>query len=494
MIRRYREILSTILNANEYITLNKLADLCDVSVRTIQLDIKEINNQLKEYNLKIDSAAKKGYYLTEKSKKILLENDIIRSIWDIEYITETPADPFERQMYILLNLIANENIEVEELANVVYVSTSTLNNDISKLRNWLKENFKGNFINYSFSKGIKLKCGEKEKRNIISWIMGKKINISTITKYWSYLFKEQDIDKSVFEITHIIDSEVRKFGYNMSGYSLGLFCVEVLTSVRRFQQGCNVGLDDRFNEELMPIIVDLKGKIKDYFNVALPNEECLNIQSHFKSKQFIEETAIELIRTKESVEIIDEFFARVNKNLNLDLASCKELKENLELYIPPMINRLRFNHCIGNPIQDNIIEFYSLEFKIAKEMADIIEEKLDLKVNCIELSYITMNLVATNELWNKKLNCIIICDFDVSIISFIKNKVLKFVEDRVTLYKCYTYQDFILKSKDELKDIDFIITTSTIADKTDIPFVQIDTSIDYDQVIKLHKYLDNIKK
>jgi len=137
LIRRYREILSTILNANEYITLNKLADLCDVSVRTIQLDIKEINSQLKEYDLKIDSAAKKGYYLTDKSKKILLENDIIRSIWDIEYITETPADPFERQMYILLNLIANENIEMEKLANMVYVSTSTLHNDISKLRNWL---------------------------------------------------------------------------------------------------------------------------------------------------------------------------------------------------------------------------------------------------------------------------------------------------------------------------------------------------------------------
>ncbi|WP_315108941.1 HTH domain-containing protein [Clostridium intestinale] len=494
MIRRYREILSTILNANEYITLNKLADLLSVSIRTIQLDIKEINNQLKEYDLKIDSAAKKGYYLTEKSKKILLENDIIRSIWDIEYITETPADPFERQMYILLNLIANENIEMEKLANMVYVSTSTLHNDISKLRNWLKENLKGNFINYSFSKGIKLKCGEKEKRNIISWIIGKKINISTITKYWSYLFKDRNIDKSVFEVTHIIDSEIRKFGYNMSGYSIGLFCVEVLTGVRRFQQGYRIEAENSSNEELMPVIIGLKEKIKEHFDVMLTEEECLNIQSNFKSKQFTEETEIKLLKTEESVYIIDEFFSRVDKNLNLDISSCRELKENLELYIPPMVNRLRFNHCIANPIQDSVTDFYSLEFKIAKEMADIIEEKLGLKVNCIELSYITMNLVATNDLWSKKLNCIIICDFDVSIISFFKHKVLKFVEDRVRLDKCYTYQEFIAKPKEELENIDFIITTSTIADKTDIPFVQIDTNIDYEQVIKIHKYLDTIKK
>lgn len=494
MIRRYREILSTILNANEYITLNKLADLCDVSVRTIQLDIKEINNQLKEYNLKIDSASKKGYYLTEQSKKVLLENDIIRSIWDIEYITETPADPFERQMYILLNLIANENIELEKLANMVYVSTSTLHNDISKLRNWLKENFKSNMINYSFSKGVKLKCSEKEKRNIISWIVGKKINASTITKYWSYLFKDRDIIDKVFKISDVFNAELKKAGYILSGYSLELFCVEILVGILRFQQGYILKDDDSNKEELMPVMMVVQEKMQDYFNVTLPNEECLNIQRYFKSKQFIEGTEIELLKTQESVNVIDEFLATVDKNLNLDLTSCRELKESLELYIPPMINRLRFNHCIGNPILDSITEIYHSEFELSKELANIIEEKLGLRVTPVELSYITINLAATKEFWGRKLNCIIICDFDGSVINFIKNKVLKFVEDRVTLYKCYTYQEFIFKSKEELKDIDFIITTSTIADKTDIPFVQIDTSIDYEQVFKLHKYLDNIRR
>nr|WP_017810601.1 HTH domain-containing protein [Clostridium saccharoperbutylacetonicum] len=43
MTRRRRDIL----NAEEYITGNELARICNVSIRTIRSDIKEINAQLK---------------------------------------------------------------------------------------------------------------------------------------------------------------------------------------------------------------------------------------------------------------------------------------------------------------------------------------------------------------------------------------------------------------------------------------------------------------
>lgn len=60
LIRRHREILSTILNTDGFITGSELAKICSVSVRTIRLDIKEINNLLKEYSIKIYSEIKKG--------------------------------------------------------------------------------------------------------------------------------------------------------------------------------------------------------------------------------------------------------------------------------------------------------------------------------------------------------------------------------------------------------------------------------------------------
>jgi lichenan operon transcriptional antiterminator len=58
------------LNTDGFINESELASVCSVSVRTIQLDIKEINKLLKEYNAQINSE------VTEKSKEILRENNI----------------------------------------------------------------------------------------------------------------------------------------------------------------------------------------------------------------------------------------------------------------------------------------------------------------------------------------------------------------------------------------------------------------------------------
>ena len=130
MNRRYREILSTILNTDECITGNELTRLCNISIRTIRQDIKEINVLLKEYNMEIDSSVKKGYFLNKENKEILKKQNIIRKVFDYEYIIETPNLPIDRQIYILLKLTTKNYISVEELAESLYVSVPTINNDI----------------------------------------------------------------------------------------------------------------------------------------------------------------------------------------------------------------------------------------------------------------------------------------------------------------------------------------------------------------------------
>lgn len=48
--RRYREILSIVLNTDGCITGNELSKSCVVGLRTIREDIKEINIFLKKYD------------------------------------------------------------------------------------------------------------------------------------------------------------------------------------------------------------------------------------------------------------------------------------------------------------------------------------------------------------------------------------------------------------------------------------------------------------
>lgn len=492
MIRRHREILSIIFNTDGFITGSELAKRCDVSVRTIQSDIKVINNLLKEYRTKINSVIKKGYCLDDESRKILKKNDIIRSVLDNEYISESPTSPFERQMYIISKLTIKDYISVDELEDNLYVSISTINKDIISVKGWLKENLNIE-INYTLSKGIYLNVTEREKRNIISWILSYKLNASTLAKQWNYLFEEKEIYAEASKLYFIVDEITKSYGYFLSGHSSQLLCIEIIVAIRRTKLGFYIEETIEANEGLKPVIIDLKENIHTFLNVNLSNFEWLNIQQFFLSKQFITGTDIKNIETKESKKIVNKFIKKLENKYNIELTTCPTFNNSLVIYIAPMLNRLKLKHCVGNKIISDIENIHPFEYQMALEVSDLVKCNLDLNITITELSYITLYLVTINKLWSTKLNAIIVCDYDQSVISYIKERVENYFGNKIKILGCLTYQHFIFSTKDNFKNIDFIITTSTLADKTDTPFIQLDPIIEQSDLINLGEYIDNLK-
>jgi lichenan operon transcriptional antiterminator len=493
LIRRYREILNIILNTDGYVTGKELVKLCNVSIRTIRIDVKKINELLEEYNIKINSSVKKGYYLTDNNKELLKENDIIKSVWDNEYIAQVPNTPIERQMYILLKLTMKEYIPVEEFVDKLYISTSTINNDINSIKKWLKENLDLT-LNYSLNKGIKLNCSERDKRNIIGWIIAKKSNASSVMKNCYYLFNHKEIVKFTDKLFPIMNAETKQCGYILSGHSSQFLCNQIFIAIERNKLGFNLeeDNDNEIYDEILPVIIAIKEKIRTQLEVTLPEIEWLNLQQYFKSRQFIYGTNLKNIETKESIYIINAFFENIFKKFNINLAVYPKVKDNLLLYVAPMINRIKLKHCIVNSIDENIIQTYPSENKMAIEMLNVVKKELDLKVKLIEIAYITMQLVSTKEVWNKKLKTIIVSDFDQSIISFIKNKIFIYLSEKILFCGFYTYQQFTFGLVDNLDEVDFIITTATLAGRTKIPFAIISPTMEQKDFINLYEHLEEL--
>lgn len=159
-----------------------------------------------------------------------------------------------------------------------------------------------------------------------------------------------------------------------------------------------------------------------------------------------------------------------------------------------MINRLRFRYCIDNSIDENIVQSYPLEFQMATEMLNVIKEDLNLNVNLLELAYITIHLVSTNEIWSKKINAIMVCDYDESIIIYIKNKIFKHFSEKIKFCGFYTYRDFVFEKAENLEKIDLIITTATLANKTNIPLINISPTIEQEDIVNLYEDLEELSK
>lgn len=490
--RRHRDILSIILNTDECITGNELAKLCNVSIRTIRQDIKEINALLKEYSIEIDSSVKKGYFLNKENKETMKKYNIIRKVLDYEYINEIPDLPVDRQMYILLKLTIRKYISVDELAEALYVSVATINNDIIVINKWLKKKLKVG-IRYSLNKGVTLKANENEKRNIISWVLSIKTNVSTISKYWNYLFEEKDVIERARDLFHIVSAKTKKFNYYLSGHSSQLLCYEILVAVKRYQLGFYLNDSEEMDNYLMPVIEKIRYKLEKELNVNLPKLEWLNLQRTFKSKQFLCETNITEIKTDEVTYIVDNFLKVLQDKFNVDLSIDETNKYKLILYVAPMINRLRFKHCIANKIDEKITQVYKTEFKMAAEISHIIKRNLNLNVELIELAYITIHLATMCGMWRYKLNTAIVCDYDESILSFIKDKIKNTFGEKIEVCRSYDYQEFMYETHENLKDIEFIITTSTIADITNIPFIKINPEIEENDITMITEYLNSLK-
>jgi lichenan operon transcriptional antiterminator len=488
MVRRHREILSAVLNSYGYITGNDLANLLGVSDRTIQSDIKKINIILKEYNIKINSAIKKGYYLTEEDKNTLKKNDIIRSVLDYEYIEANPATPMERELYIMLKATTKEYVSIEELSDSLYVSASTINNDINTCKKWLKENLNID-IHHSLTRGLKLKCDEIDKRNIISWIIGNRNKASEISKYWNYLFDEKEITRHTRNMYELIDKKARKYGYYLSGYSCQLSCLEILVASRRYKLGFQLDSIEKQHNNIMPMIEELKEEVHKYLDFELPDIEWSFIQEYFKAKQFIHGTYLENIITEDSLEVLDEFAEGVLDKIHVDLRTYPKVKDTLLLYIAPMLERVRLKQCIAE-IDENIKNIYPDEFNVAKTIIPIINKKLNSHININEIIYITIYLVSINGMWIKKLNTIIVSDYNENVLGLIKSKVSNATGEKINFVGLYTYQQFRVADTNNLKDVDFIITTSTLADRTNIPFIQITPIMDQKDIMNLYEYLE----
>lgn len=479
-----------ILNTDGYITGNELAKLCNVSVRTIRIDIKEINNLLEEYDIRVDSEVKKGYYLSENSKEIVKKNNIIRAVLDYEYIIETPNAPFDRRMYILLKLTIKDHLLINELVEELYVSESTINNDIIYIKKWLKDNLDMH-LNNSLYKGISIKGNEAQKRNIISWILGRKCNASTLNKYLNCLFSNNNILKDADKLYPIIDRETKKHGYFLSGHSSQTLCQDILIVIKRYALGYRL---EEISEDIkfLPIIIDLKKHIEKVMNINLPKVEWINLQYKFKAKQYIKGTNIDNIKTEESIEIIEEFLIVLKEKYNIDLINNNDVKDKFFLYIAPMINRIKSKYCIPNSMNEDTSELYPLEFKMAKEISNLIRKNLDISISSSEIHYITVLLASINDYWNKTLKLIIVCDFDETIVTLIKKNIKDKFNKKVEICGHYTYQQFKFGDKNSFKDIDLIVTTSTLADLTDINFIQVNPVMNPRDIDNLQECLSNL--
>ena len=132
MNKRQMHLLDYLLKQTDYVASTQIAKLYGVSVKTIYHDLAKLNEALAPHGLAIDKSPRNGVKLDLSQADEARLRSLIK---DWQQADQWEAyGPDDRERHLLKRLCLDSvGLDLEELADQLYVSSATLNRDLSRL-------------------------------------------------------------------------------------------------------------------------------------------------------------------------------------------------------------------------------------------------------------------------------------------------------------------------------------------------------------------------
>lgn len=154
LTKRERQLLIYLVEMSEPVTIKKLAEKENVSVRTIKYDLDDIREWLNERKQVLYSKRSQGIWMNiSSSDRIKLKSELM----DVNRFEIFADQSLRIKRLLIMLLVTKEAITGMKMANALDVSKDTIMNDLDVLENnFLKE---GLTLNRQARKGF----GSQEK-------------------------------------------------------------------------------------------------------------------------------------------------------------------------------------------------------------------------------------------------------------------------------------------------------------------------------------------
>ena len=452
--------LFEILNKDEAkVSCKALSKMTNVSERTIRGDITTLNSILENHGATIRIKRNEGYYicildlnkyqefLAEITQELMENNDI-------------PNSPLERNKYILRYLLYNIDFtKLEELADKLYISKTTILNDIKGIKSILSK-YNLNLISKPYY-GIKIKGDELDIRKCISE------NIIN-RDFENYILGITDDEKEVFKdinlkkLQEIVLNYVHKYNIEFSDFSLKNFIIHVAIVISRLNDGHTLSDDLEVITEdsnIKTAITLIYKEIEEYFNFIIPLNEKNYLYNHFKSKS-TPKLIVQDNTDNTIVNYTNDLLDYIHNHYNFDLRNDVILLNDLMLHFKSILNSKYYNLNKINPLINTIKSNYPLAFEITLTAIENIFKQTIYNFTEDEIGYVSLHIGAAIERYfDKNINCkkvVIVCGSGYGTSRLLETRLNKVFRDKLNIIECLSYNQYLVN---DLSDIDLIIST-----------------------------------
>ena len=438
MNTRALSIIKILLNSVEPVSSLALSQEIGCSTKTIQNEIKEVNKELK--NCEIVSIRGIGYKIEGNLDDIDIKNSDLYDYDRVEYIIKK---------IINISSTDKDTIKLEDLADSMYVSLSTVKNDLKEVKKILNE--------------YNLKISSKHKQGIC-------IEAS-----------EEDIIKFIINYSNKVDNSL-----NIKDF-LNNNIIENLFSIKKI-------LLDTLSYENM-ILTDNEFKnIVNYISIYLSRnntnqsdfiKEYIKKYKSKKEKPISEDEQL-LIR-----KAIKEFCRDLNIATFINLSHDKVFEECLFNHISNLYKRADLGINQYEITAGEIKLKYPFAFELGKIAKKTIEKNLNMEISEDEVENIALHIGGALERIDKRdekkvYKTIIVCTSGVGTSMLIKSKLENIFKGKLEIIK--VIPSYLIDYVNVL-DIDFVISTVEV-NLENVNVIKVSPMLTDKEIKLIEKYIE----
>ncbi|MDC3418552.1 BglG family transcription antiterminator [Aquibacillus salsiterrae] len=472
---RCTQIITMLLNADTYVSIDRLTSQLRVSKRTVYYDVQKINTWLDEYKLDpVKRKYGKGYFLEEESRKVA--SRLIGKISNFQYIYSQE----ERIILIAFKLLTSESdVFMEDLMELTMVSRATVSNDLKQIKQFfLNENLKVNFLRYT---GYKVNGKEENKRKLL---VNYLTEIMTTKKEWNIL-----IDKQIQLLFHENDLEMKDFSHHINRMMIiteecekelsieltdemvHLLALKLLVIVKRLKLGHRIQVDAdqqvvlRSTKEYQAA-KNIAKKLQRAYNLQIPSNEIGFITMNLLGSkvnyfELEHNQSQEMKRLYLTVKGIVQDFQNYACVLFQEV---EQLEVSLFKHLKPAYYRVKYNVSLRDGNSESVQREFPEIFKLTKKSIGRFEELLGAPINDSEVAYIAMHLGGWLQREGKKpvqrKKALIVCENGIGTSNILWGQLEKLVA-AVDITGCVSRRQY--ESKEY--EVDLVFATSSVNKK-----------------------------
>lgn len=477
---RRQDLLSILSKQTNYLPVKELANLLNVSRRTIHNDITALEQQ----GFVFEKKQGYGIYLKTQSTASTTQTSAI--------------DPLQRRLDILkILLFEKQHITIQSLSDLYYVSASSIMADLQYIRDMYTNQDTAKLI--STIQGTSFSGNEEEMQRLYMLFnalqIGTKENVvyhqDLRTLFKSY-YHEEIVDTCITIIESFKDytlySVAQHYIFNVSN-TLIVLVYRLLAGYHHTMSHRDFNSNEVMNLNMYLIAKDLLQIIREKLYIEFVEADIYYLSIYLQSNRvrFIANAPIYEAAYEASIRnMID----RMSKNVGLNLTNDEDLYKNISLHISHMKYRLDHFVHIKNPLLKQIKDEFRLMFDLTWLVLE--EEKENLKITMVEdeVGFLMLHFQSAVDKAMRSKRVLVVCPNGYTTSNYIINRIRR-VLPPLDILEAVSLHDI---DQFDLNNIDLIITTIPldIIDKTIIVVSSLITEFDIENITNIYttKVLD----